>query len=117
MSSALDITKSVNPPRAVFLDYPLGHTAGPPHSPDIQRRILIETLDIFATAKTPGYIKTLPFEWPENPDWKESSGMIKDDRLERFDTPQYQTDEDRFRFEDHDRSALSSCGCEKCCGL
>ena len=45
MSSALDITQSVHPPRAVFLDYPLGHTTGKPHEPALQRDILLQALD------------------------------------------------------------------------
>jgi hypothetical protein len=28
MASALDVIKAVKPPRAAFLDFPLGHTTG-----------------------------------------------------------------------------------------
>ena len=99
MSSALDITRSVNPPRAAFLDYPLGHTTGKPHQPELQREILIEALQGFTELTTPGSIKMLPFRWSEDDAWKETAQRGKDDRLPRYDTPQYQTEEDRLRAE------------------
>lgn len=99
MSSAFDITKAVNSPRAVFLDYPLGHTAGPPDLPEIQREILKETLRAFDRISAPGTIETLPFLWPEDPKWKTTFSMSKDERLERVETPQYQTREDRLKAE------------------
>jgi len=114
MSSALDITQSVNPPRAVFLDYPLGHTAGPPGRPDIQEEILMNALDALAGITVPGTVKRLSFLWPDNPDWKNAHGMLKDERTERLDTLQYQNEEDRIRAEKGDRSALSVCGCPNC---
>ena len=50
MTSAQDITRAVNPPRAAFLDFPLGHTTGKPHEPDLQRRILVQALSSFGGA-------------------------------------------------------------------
>jgi hypothetical protein len=40
LSSARSITAAVNPPRAVFLDYPLGQTAGRQGSKDEQDKVL-----------------------------------------------------------------------------
>jgi hypothetical protein len=96
MTSALDITKSVRPPRAAFLDYPLGFTTGKPGEPEEQRRILIEALDAFTSLSAPGTIKTLPFRWSEDESWKERAFAEGDDRLPREDTPQYQCEEDRL---------------------
>ncbi len=103
MASARDIIMSVNPPRAVFLDYPLGHTAGPPDRPEIQIQILRHAIGAFVRMNTPGTVETLPFSWPDNPDWKKSFDMLKDDRTERVDTPQYQTEEDRLRAETREK--------------
>jgi hypothetical protein len=114
MSSALDITQSVNPPRAVFLDYPLGHTAGPPNRPDIQIKILQDALKAFSDIQTPGTVRSLPFAWPDNPDWKNAHDMLKDERTERIDVSQYQNEEDRMRAEKRDLSALAVCGCPEC---
>ena len=42
MSSAYSITRSVNPPRAVYLDFPLGRTAGKANDKPLQRKIIFE---------------------------------------------------------------------------
>lgn len=99
MVSAIDIVKSVNPPRAVFLDFPLGHTTGKPHEPELQRAIMLEALDAFRTMTEPGSIKTLPFRWSDEDEWKTTAMMEGDSRTPRHDTPQYQTEEDRLRAE------------------
>ena len=103
LSSAYSITQSVAPPRAVFLDFPLGHTAGRPHALTEQVEILESALTYFEQSVTPGEIQALPFYWAENDDWKASVMQVPtsaaeqaeaDYRLERFDTPQYQTESD-----------------------
>ncbi len=96
MSSALDITRAVNPPRAAFLDFPLGHTTGKPHQPQLQREIMREALEAFESLATPGSVKMLPFIWSEDEAWKLEAFSGQDDRTERLDTPQYQTEEDRI---------------------
>ena len=109
MSSALDITRAVNPPRAAFLDYPLGHTTGKPHEPELQRAILVEALKGFTELTSPGSIKLLPFRWSEDEAWKETAQRGPDDRRARYDTPQYQTEEDRLRAEAPDPAACFAC--------
>ena len=99
MTSALDITQAVNPPRAAFLDFPLGHTTGKPHQPELQRAILCDALDAFVSLTAPGTIKTLPFRWSADNAWKDTAQRGPDDRRPRYDTPQYQNDEDRRRAE------------------
>jgi hypothetical protein len=99
MTSALDITQAVNPPRAAFLDFPLGHTTGKPHQPELQRAIMREALDAFVSLTIPGAIKTLPFRWSTDNAWKDIAQRGPDDRRPRYDTPQYQNDEDRLRAE------------------
>jgi hypothetical protein len=99
MTSALDITQSVHPPRAAFLDYPLGHTTGKPYQPALQRDILLQALEAFTSLTTPGSVKMLPFRWSADEAWKETAQRGPDDRRPRYDTPQYQTEEDRQRAE------------------
>ena len=53
MTRALSITRSVNPPRAAYLDFPLGHTTGKPHDAEGQRRILRDALAIFQRLESP----------------------------------------------------------------
>jgi hypothetical protein len=95
MTSARDITRAVNPPRAAFLDFPLGHTTGKPHAPDLQRRILVEALSSFETMTAPGSMRELPFRWSEDDVWKAKAFAEGDERTPRHDTPQYQHEEDR----------------------
>jgi len=99
MSSALDITRSVNPPRAAFLDFPLGHTTGKPGQPELQRQILIDALSSFEGMTVPGSVRTLPYRWSDDDGWKGKAFAEGDDRLPRLDTPQYQDEEDRRRAE------------------
>jgi hypothetical protein len=96
MTSALDITRAVHPPRAAFLDFPLGHTTGKPHAPALQRAMMLEALDAFTSLTTPGTVKRLPFRWSEDAAWKDTAQRGPDDRRPRYDTPQYQTDADRL---------------------
>ena len=100
MTSALDITQAVNPPRAAFVDFPLGHTTGKPHQPALQRAIMVEALDAFTALTTPGSIKRLPFRWSADDAWKDMAQRGPDDRRPRYDTPQYQNEEDRLRAEE-----------------
>lgn len=111
MSSARSITAAVNPPRAVFLDFPLGHTAGRPDDLPGQRHIMIDTLRALDRINVPGTIMPLGYRWSEDETWKDTAMRPRrtergedgepgeeratDDRVERFDTPQYQYDADR----------------------
>jgi hypothetical protein len=45
----------------------------------------------------PGSVKMLPFRWSEDQAWQATAQRGLDDRRPRYDTPQYQTDEDRRR--------------------
>jgi len=66
MTSALDITQAVKPPRAVFVNFPLGHQTGPPDQPALQRKIVTDAMRAFETIKSPGTIVELPYVWDEN---------------------------------------------------
>jgi len=83
LTSALSITQSVNPPRAVFLDFPLGHTAGRPHDEKIQDAIIEAALTAFETTRTA----------------KGDEEKVRDDRTERSGEPQYQLESDRIAAE------------------
>ena len=91
----------MNPPRALFLDFPLGHTAGKPNDKAGQRRILAEALNLIESAQVPGQIKISKEQWSADDVWKDGVMRPKsdasaqaehnDDRVERHDTPQYQS--------------------------
>jgi len=105
LSSALSITASANPPRAVHVDYPLGRTAGKPDDPASQDTIVRAAIETLAEAETPGEIRRLDLRWSENDDWKDGvmrpkpatggAAEAEDDRAARTDVPQYQYEADR----------------------
>lgn len=115
MSSAFSITRSVNPPRAAYLDFPLGHTTGKPGDAEGQRQILRDALRVFASLATPGQIETLRYTWADDDAWKDrvmrpdpaGGSTHDDDRIERYDTPQYQCDLD-------EQLAAAAGECETC---
>lgn len=69
ISSARDITAQVRPPRAVFVDFPLGRQVGRPHDTGLQRSILLDALRVLEEAREPGTIVDLPYRWPEKFDF------------------------------------------------
>lgn len=121
MTSALSITRSVGPPRAAFLDFPLGHTTGKPHAPALQRAILIDALAAFGSLTEPGGVAMLDYDWAEDDAWKDDVMRVEpaapdrggDERIPRSDTPQYQLEADRALAE----AALARGGCEGCVWL
>lgn len=105
MTSAWSITRAVNAPRAVFVDFPLGHTTGKRNDAALQRAILREALTAFGAIKEPGTIVSLAHAWAADDGWKDSvmrpptaasdGSAASDPRSERHPTPQYQTARDR----------------------
>jgi len=72
MTSALDITESVKAPRAVFVNFPLGHQTGRPNDRKLQRSIVLDAMRAFETIDTPGEIVKLPYIWDANDQsWEE----------------------------------------------
>ena len=95
LGSAEDILRAGRPPRAVFVDYPLGHSAGKPFDPVDQRAIMESTLAVLARASEPGAIVTLPNRWPDSA-WAASAMRADggDTRQPRDESPQWQDPED-----------------------
>ena len=96
LGSAHDILTAGRPPRAVFVDYPLGHTAGIPFDADDQLSVIRGAVASFDGATTPGSFVTLPNQWRDD-DWKSeaSSTEAEDTRQPRDTTPQFQLPADR----------------------
>ena len=97
LASALDIMEAGKPPRVVFLDYPLGHTAGRPFEPENQRMVLRDALEAFEAIREPGSVVRLPYRWSDSDDWKNQDGNPRrgDVRAPRGTEPVYQTEADR----------------------
>jgi hypothetical protein len=65
LTSCRDVTERVKPPRACFLDYPLGNNVGIPKDAANQRAIVRAVLESVPRFAAPGQIVDLPFAWPE----------------------------------------------------
>ena len=80
---ARDIMAKVKPPRTVFIDYPLGYTAGRPNNVGNQRDIIKAGLDALNQFETPGGIIDLPFTWSGNDrSWEEDMRALYLDKRE-----------------------------------
>ena len=66
MASALDIITLVKPPRAAFVNFPLGHQCGKADDPAGQRAILRQALPLLETATEGGTLLHLPVRWRED---------------------------------------------------
>jgi D-proline reductase (dithiol) PrdB len=97
LASAFDIIEAGNPPRVVFLDYPLGHAAGKPFDHENQRLVLRDALDAFEAIGEPGSIVRLRYRWSDSDNWKSQIGNPSgnDVRAPRGTEPVYQTEADR----------------------
>lgn len=101
LGSALDIMQAGRPPRAVFLDYPLGHSSGKPHEPADQYAVVRAALSAFDGITEPGMIRPLPNRWAADDAWKTAAMPTSggDTRQPRDTSPQYQFPEDRLAAE------------------
>jgi len=70
LGSCRDMMARLMPPRAAFLNFPLGRQCGKPGDVDLQMSILKDALDLLVTATSPGRIADLPYEWGTPFDWK-----------------------------------------------
>lgn len=75
MTVARDITRQVRPPRAVFLDYPMGNAAGRPEEVAEQRRVVRGAFEALADMHEPGTIvdlgMTLEDRAPDGRPWQD----------------------------------------------
>lgn len=96
LGSAIDIFTAGRPPRATFVDYPLGHSSGKPFDPVDQLSIVRSALAGFDALRTPGEIQMLNNAWGDD-SWRDeaSSTRGQDTRQPRDETPQFQLPADR----------------------
>ena len=103
VGSALDILRAGKPPRAVFVDYPLGHSAGRPFDRANQDAILNDALKAFESIQTSGEIIKLDYRWSDDDRWQHAAtdASSGDTRAPRDTSPQYQLEADRLAAEAH----------------
>lgn len=74
IGSARDIMAAVKAPRAVFVNFPLGHNTGKPFDRELQMSIVRDALAALATIEQPGTIEDLPYQWSEDDFWERPGG-------------------------------------------
>ena len=96
LGSALDIFTAGRPPRATFVDYPLGHSSGKPFDATDQLAIVRAALAGFNAMTTAGEIRVLPNHWGDD-SWRMEAASTEgqDSRQPRDETPQFQHAADR----------------------
>lgn len=122
VSAARDVTAAARLPRAVFVDFPHGHTTGRVGDPALTRSIVESALGLLPGTE-PEQLVDLAHRWSDADDWKDSVFLprtaddgekkVIDDRVQRFDTPQYQLDTDA----DAAAAAHAAEQCVVCAGI
>ena len=97
LGSALDIMKAGRPPRAAFLNYPLGFEAGRFKDTVNQYEVIKQAVSLFDQMQKESIVN-LDYQWEEG--WemvelRETSSSNPDQRSPRDETPQYQSEEDK----------------------
>jgi hypothetical protein len=123
VSAARDITEAARLPRAVFVDFPLGHTTGKPGDAEVTIEIVRSALDLTSISEREQLVD-LPLRWAQSDDWKDSAFgpkldpdtgemLYADDRTERLGSPQFQSaDDEAVAVSTHRRRE-----CEVCAGI
>jgi hypothetical protein len=63
VGTAFDIMSKVAPPRAFFVDHPVGRTFGPPHDRHRNETVLAGALAALPRFTAPGEIRDLHCDW------------------------------------------------------
>jgi hypothetical protein len=63
IGTALDIMSKVTPPRAVFVDHPVGRTFGPPHDRNRNEAVLARALEELPKFTRANEIHDPEFQW------------------------------------------------------
>jgi hypothetical protein len=58
----------VGAPRSLGVEFPFGHIVGPAGDSALQRRVILQALDVLEKAGEPGTIEHFQEPWPEPPD-------------------------------------------------
>lgn len=79
IGSALDIAKTVKPPRYLHTDFPLGNPCGKPYDIEMQRAVIRQALTFFSEASASKSIARTPHTWDDGERYTAS-------QIERLDT-------------------------------
>ncbi|MDH4147699.1 MAG: hypothetical protein OEY23_21290 [Acidimicrobiia bacterium] len=66
VATGRDLIAQVRPPRALFVNFPMGNNFGRPGDGATQRRILLDALELVRTGDQPGMLVDHPASWGED---------------------------------------------------
>ena len=58
-------SERVGVPRSLAVEFPFGHILGQTHNREMQRRVILQALEVLETAAAPGTIAHFQEPWPE----------------------------------------------------
>ena len=84
MGSALDIVEHCGVPRFHFADFPLGNPCGHPWNSAMQESMVRNALSLLESAPGPRTTVRAPFEWKDDPEWRERYNRVRPEDRERL---------------------------------
>ena len=76
VATGRDLTVQVRPPRALFVNFPMGNNFGAPGAVDQQRRILQRALALTQEIETAGTVVDFDEPWPTSFDIKVQRALL-----------------------------------------
>ena len=73
VATGRDLISLVKPPRALFVNHPMGNNFGGAHDPVMQTAILRAALQLIETATEGGILKDMPTQWTKRFEFRPGS--------------------------------------------
>ena len=84
IGSALDIVEHCGVARFLFVDFPLGNPCGHPWDRAMQEAIVGHGARLLESATAPRTIVRAPFQWKDDPGWRERYNRVRPEDRERL---------------------------------
>jgi D-proline reductase (dithiol) PrdB len=110
VTGARDITELVRPPRAAWLNFPLGNSLGRPNETAEQLAICNDVLGVAASATTPGTIVSLDYRWPDATWQDQIIQQYRDEAATVVSQRNHEFDEHGFHFAAREAADVESMG-------
>ena len=68
LNSIWSFQRRVGMPRVAAIEFPMGRALGDVGEAKLHREILLASLELFETAREPGWVEHLPYRWPHPPE-------------------------------------------------
>ena len=68
LNSIWSFQRVVGMPRIAAIEFPMGRPLGDVGEAELHREILLASLRVFESAREPGWVEQLPYQWPHPPE-------------------------------------------------